>query len=634
MRQRGHLSYEGSGWGLILEVPSKTAFAAATFTTLKLILLLMTLILTLSGLLLWVITRLVTQPISDLARTIRAIDEGDLSQKATVLSGDEIGQLASSFNAMTVKLNESHKDLEAKIAQRTEALSQSEKTTRLVIETANDAFIGMDEQGRVIDWNQKAETVFGWPREAILGQVLADAIIPFKRRHDHSEGLKRFLATGNGPVLNKSIEIMALHRDGHEFPVDLTVWPVRVGDGYLFNAFVRDITARKKMEAQLFQSQKMETVGTLAGGIAHDLNNQLTPLSGYVDLLLTKTLPDDPNYHLLDEANSAAKRCADVVQRLLNFSRPAAQKKEAVDIAALMLELKNLLPKLIPSTIQAEFIGQVGLWPVVGNETELQSVLMNLAVNARDAMPRGGQLTVEVKNLTLTNHDRAVPASSIGNYVHISVRDTGVGMSADIVSKIFEPFFTTKEKGKGTGLGLAMAFNIIKNHGGWISVSSRPGKGTIFQIYLPAAIELQPASAGKVKAAEAPLLPKGNETVLLVDDEKPIRDMGKAFLSRLGYTALLAEDGEQAIRLYRRHQNGVGAVILDMTMPKLTGKQTLKQILEINPKAKVILVSGYTAEGTSEELLAEGAMGFLQKPYNIMLFAQTLRRVLDGAALK
>jgi len=634
VRQRGHLSYEGSGWGLILEVPSKTAFAAATFTTLKLILLLMTLILTLSGLLLWVITRLVTQPISDLARTIRAIDEGDLSQKATVLSGDEIGQLASSFNAMTVKLNESHKDLEAKIAQRTEALSQSEKTTRLVIETANDAFIGMDEQGRVIDWNQKAETVFGWPREAILGQVLADAIIPFKRRHDHSEGLKRFLATGNGPVLNKSIEIMALHRDGHEFPVDLTVWPVRVGDGYLFNAFVRDITARKKMEAQLFQSQKMETVGTLAGGIAHDLNNQLTPLSGYVDLLLTKTLPDDPNYHLLDEANSAAKRCADVVQRLLNFSRPAAQKKEAVDIAALMLELKNLLPKLIPSTIQAEFIGQVGLWPVVGNETELQSVLMNLAVNARDAMPRGGQLTVEVKNLTLTNHDRAVPASSIGNYVHISVRDTGVGMSADIVSKIFEPFFTTKEKGKGTGLGLAMAFNIIKNHGGWISVSSRPGKGTIFQIYLPAAIELQPASAGKVKAAEAPLLPKGNETVLLVDDEKPIRDMGKAFLSRLGYTALLAEDGEQAIRLYRRHQNGVGAVILDMTMPKLTGKQTLKQILEINPKAKVILVSGYTAEGTSEELLAEGAMGFLQKPYNIMLFAQTLRRVLDGAALK
>ncbi len=619
---------------MILEVPSKTAFAAATFTTLKLILLLMTLILTLSGLLLWVITRLVTQPISDLARTIRAIDEGDLSQKATVLSGDEIGQLASSFNAMTVKLNESHKDLEAKIAQRTEALSQSEKTTRLVIETANDAFIGMDEQGRVIDWNQKAETVFGWPREAILGQVLADAIIPFKRRHDHSEGLKRFLATGNGPVLNKSIEIMALHRDGHEFPVDLTVWPVRVGDGYLFNAFVRDITARKKMEAQLFQSQKMETVGTLAGGIAHDLNNQLTPLSGYVDLLLTKTLPDDPNYHLLDEANSAAKRCADVVQRLLNFSRPAAQKKEAVDIAALMLELKNLLPKLIPSTIQAEFIGQVGLWPVVGNETELQSVLMNLAVNARDAMPRGGQLTVEVKNLTLTNHDRAVPASSIGNYVHISVRDTGVGMSADIVSKIFEPFFTTKEKGKGTGLGLAMAFNIIKNHGGWISVSSRPGKGTIFQIYLPAAIELQPASAGKVKAAEAPLLPKGNETVLLVDDEKPIRDMGKAFLSRLGYTALLAEDGEQAIRLYRRHQNGVGAVILDMTMPKLTGKQTLKQILEINPKAKVILVSGYTAEGTSEELLAEGAMGFLQKPYNIMLFAQTLRRVLDGAALK
>ncbi len=388
-----------------------------------------------------------------------------------------------------------------------------------------------------------------------------------------------------------------------------------------------DIHERKKLEGQLLQSQKMETVGTLAGGIAHDLNNQLTPLAGYIDLLMKETSLDDPNREFLVEADQASRRCAEVVQRLMNFSRTSTHKKSWIKIQVLMEELRTVLPKFLPKTIITEVNLSPDLWPVLGNDTELQTVFMNLAANARDAMLEGGRLQVFAENKELdvrSTHTGHNP----GAYVLLSVKDSGKGIPPNLLQKIFEPFFTTKPKGQGTGLGLAMVFRIIKDHGGWIEVLSEVGKGTLFQVYLPAD-PTQKAAEGGSRTQETP--PHGNETILFADDEEMLRNLGRILLERLGYKVLLARDGEEAVQLYQQRYSEIDAVVLDMTMPTLTGRQAMKKLLQINPKARILLASGYTSEGSVKDLIREGAMDFLPKPYTILPLAQALRKVIGSS---
>jgi len=390
-----------------------------------------------------------------------------------------------------------------------------------------------------------------------------------------------------------------------------------------------EIKERERAEAKLLQSQKMETVGTLAGGIAHDLNNGLTPVIGYLDLLLNQIDKNSPLHPMLTESKQSAKRCVDVVERLLNFSRPSTQKKMLLDVGTLMKEHQKFIASVLPSSIRVESCIQEGLWPVLGNETELGTVLMNLSVNARDAMPYGGTLGFEVSNVQL-DEGSVRTGYFPGAYVLVTVCDTGLGIPADILPRIFEPFFTTKKKGKGSGLGLSMAYTIMQAHGGWIDVSSSEDRGTTFHLYFPA----RPGEkAGYFQAQEKEnVLPCGCETILLADDEDHVRNMARSFLERLGYTVLLASDGEEAIRVYRENRDAVAGVILDMTMPKLTGKETIHGILSVNPKAKIIVASGYTAEGNPKDLIQEGVRDYLQKPYTILAFSQTLRKVLDNSS--
>ena len=514
--QPGYLSYRGSSWRLVLDTPTKTAFAPATRAAVRLVFLLIPILFISAGILLWMIQRLVVSPIHHLTRTIHEITQGDLTKKAVVNSRDEIGQLAFSFNTMTNKLKGSHEELEKKVEQRTAEL--------------------------------------------------------------------------------------------------------------------------KKSQEQLLQSQKMESLGQLSASIAHDLNNQLTPVRGYLDMILLDVKPTDPNHSILQEVNQAAIRSIEIVQRLLNFSKPSTIKKSLIKPNRLIEEIKNMLPQLIPSTIEASVVAEEDLWDVLGNETELQTVLVNLIANARDAMPEGGSLTFRAGNanvggVTVSHGLLPVP------HVVISVMDSGAGMTPEVMQRVFEPFFSTKGRAKGTGLGLSMAFNIVKAHDGWIDISTELGKGSAFQVYLPAAADKKEADKKETEGpfkpslvTQDPALPKGSGLILFVDDEERLRTMGKYFLESLGYSVILAKDGSDAVEKYVENQKNITAVVSDMTMPRMTGKQMLIEILGTDPKATIILSSGYTDEGTQDDMIALGAADFFQKPYTIKILAESLHRCLAKRA--
>lgn len=648
--QQGYSSYKGNGWRLVLSNPTRIAFSRAYQWALRPILLLIPLILFMGVGVLLIMVNIVVRPIERLIAVTREITAGNFEKKASIESKDEIGQLAFSFNQMTAKLHEFYGSLEDKVKQRTEQyisvnhklkaeieeridlekkLRENEQRSRLTIETANDAFVGMDVQGAITDWNLMAEKIFGWSREEALGKKVSELIIPDTYRAAHKEGMERFFKTGETSVLNRRLEMTALHKDKHEFPIELTAWCVRTEGSTSFSAFIHDVTQRRKLQTIALQADKMAALGQLSGGIAHDLNNGLTPIIGYVDFLLSETTLEASTRDLLTEAKRSAHRCAEVVEKLLSFSRPSTQDKSPVRLEKVLEEYRGMLHSMLPRTIEVRIQCPPDIGGIFGNETELMTVLVNLAINSRDAMSeKGGLFNVEAKNFHLDEMS-VKQGFSAGEYVVISVSDEGSGMTPEVMHKIFEPFFTTKAKGRGTGLGLSMAFNIIKDHKGWIDVSSRVMKGTTFQIYLP--VDAKEGSTKKERAAtDFSDLPRGKETLLFVDDEETMRKLGKVFLGHLGYTVVFASDGEEALKVYQEMAGQIAAVVLDMTMPKLTGRETIRRFLQLNPAIKIIAQSGYTSEGNVKEILEDGAKAFLAKPYAIDGVAKLLRKVLDS----
>lgn len=399
------------------------------------------------------------------------------------------------------------------------------------------------------------------------------------------------------------------------------------GKAIRMSGSLSDITERKETEQQLLQAQKMETIGTLAGGIAHDLNNQLTPIVGYLDISLSQIDTQNPLYGYLSTAQLSTQRCKEIIQRLMNFSRPSKQAKRVIYLKASFDELKSFFVKLLPSNIKIEFDAEDMLWPIFANETELQSVFMNFAANARDAMPDGGIIKIKLKNLSaetagLNRFLRSEP------YVHIYFSDSGIGMPPQILNRIFEPFFTTKPMGEGTGLGLAMVFKIVHDHGGYVSAESHEGQGTEFHIYFPAQPDAE-AQKGDEKRQKLNSIVSGGGLALFADDEEPILSLGTLFLKHLGFQVLSAKDGEELISLYRDNKDRITVVLTDLTMPKLSGKQIVSKLLSINPDVKIILASGYTSDGIADDFLKMGAKAFIQKPYNIEIFAKTLIEVLN-----
>ncbi|MBI3307680.1 MAG: PAS domain S-box protein [Candidatus Omnitrophica bacterium] len=480
--QSGYLFYQGSGWGIVLEKPEKAVLVAGGMISMKLAVLLVPIVLIGALLMILMISQWVTKPIAALTETTRRIAEGDMTKRVSITGADEMGQLAISFNAMTEKLKKSHEDLEEQVNRRTEelvnineALRRSETKNRLILETAHDAFLSINVEGIITEWNQKAELTFGWKREAVIGRPLAETIIPVSMREAHYKGLARYLQTGEGPVLNKRIALNALHRDGHEFPIEITIWPLQIGKIVNFNAFIQDITERKRLEHMVLQSEKMAAIGQLAGGVAHEINNPLGIILGFSQNIVKRVKPGDPFELPLKSIEREAVRCKNLVQDLLTFSRIGKVEKESIDLKEAIEGALSLV--LAQSKIKnVELIKEFTEVPrVIANKNQIQQVIINLSNNAMDAMPKGGKLIIRLKKTKMEQQDG----------VEIQVADTGQGIPPEIRSKIFNPFFTTKDIGKGTGLGLSLVYEIVEKHQGVIRFDSEVGKGTVFQLFLP-----------------------------------------------------------------------------------------------------------------------------------------------------
>lgn len=390
---------------------------------------------------------------------------------------------------------------------------------------------------------------------------------------------------------------------------------------------------RENLQTQLLQAQKMESVGILAGGVAHDFNNLLHAMRGNIELLQGK-FADSPDARRLENVIKSIDRAAQLVQQLLFFSRKSGPRRVRVDLNSEVHAMARMLERTIPKMVALEIDLAPEARHVLADPVQMEQVLLNLAGNALDAMPGGGRLTLETRNVFLDeNFTRSHPGSSPGPHVLLSVTDTGCGMDKEILKHIFDPFFTTKEVGKGTGLGLASVYGIVKGHGGYICCYSEPGQGTVFRIFLPATDHVQTTIIAP--QPETPLQ-GGTETILVVDDDPEVRELTQEALDGHGYTVLAATSGEEALLAYAERGNNVDLIILDLGMPGMGGRQCLRELLRLDPEARVLIASGYATGDLAEEVRQDGAAGFIGKPFHLAELLARVREVLgeDGGRLR
>jgi two-component system, cell cycle sensor histidine kinase and response regulator CckA len=491
------------------------------------------------------------------------------------------------------------------------------------IEQSAEAVLITDTAGVLHYVNPAVERITGFSSVELLGKTPKGF-----QSGEHDAAFYRQLwdtiKAGNiwsGRFVNK-------RKDGSLCHVDATISPVRSASGEITNfvAVEHDITDHLKLSNQLFQAQKMEAVGTLAGGVAHDFNNILQVVLGYTELILSEEHFPERFRDDFEKVNQAARNGADLVARLLTFSRKSEIKPLSINLNRRIEQLQKMISRTIPKMIEIELVLAHDLSSVHADPTQIDQILMNLAVNARDAMPAGGRLTIRTENAFLDEHYcRTRLETRPGRYALLSVSDTGKGMDAETAQHIFEPFFTTKGPGEGTGLGLAMVYGIVKQHGGHIMCYSEMDQGTVFKMYFPA-LQREDELRQTVRRA----LPRGGpETILIVDDEELIRDLGARILTKAGYKVITASDGKKALELYQENRDEISLVMLDLIMPEMGGKQCLQGLLSIDPAVKVIIASGYAVNGTVKETLASGARGFVNKPYDNKQLLQTVREVLD-----
>lgn len=476
---------------------------------------------------------------------------------------------------------------------------------------------------RILEWNNSAASIFGWAATEVFGRNGLELLAPPEHRPSRSAAWGELVQSkSSGHCMSQNLTKDRGLIECEWFNTSLIDETGRV---VAVASVVQDVTERKNLEAQLRQSQKMEAVGVLAGGIAHDFNNLLTVIMGNVSLALTRLDISHPAVRGLYDAEKAAERATHLVQQLLGFSRKSRSVPRPLNLNVCVKETVELLSRTVDPRIVIETREQPDLWLVEADPGQIYQILMNLCVNARDAMENGGRLHMATANRTLhASHCREWPEARPGEFVECSVSDTGSGMDRATLARIFEPFFTTKEVGKGTGLGLSVAYGIVKQHEGWITVESQPGRGSTFSVFLPRSATVpQREISPRVESAAA-----GSETILIVDDEDMVRSLGRGILESNGHRVVEARDGEEALRIVRE-LGGIDLVLLDMTMPRRSGRDTLLELQRLAPHVPVVLSSGYACVGPSD-LAAMGARAFIQKPYRPEEMTRTVRTVLDA----
>ncbi|MBN1105053.1 MAG: PAS domain S-box protein [Deltaproteobacteria bacterium] len=509
----------------------------------------------------------------------------------------------------------------AELRRREMALSQSEERYRSLVENALDGyFIAELPEGRFLFINQKACDIFGYTEEEVMKITIWDAISPEDYRTMEERIKRRF----DGEQLAPPLQVYkAIRKDGSPFLAEVSGSRVFFQGKPVIQGLIRDVTEQRRLQEQFQQAQKMEAVGTLAGGIAHDFNNLLMAIQGSVSLMLFELNSGHPFYERLKGIEKQVQSGARLTHQLLGYARKGRYEVRPVDLNNLVRQTAEAFGRA-RKEITLELDLAHDLLAVEADENQIEQVLLNLLVNAADAMARKrGMLTLETKNVNGDILNDKPYRVKPGQYVLLMVTDTGVGMTKQTMDRIFEPFFTTKEMGRGTGLGLASAYGIVKGHGGYIDVDSRVGTGTTFKVYLPAS-KRKPTG---VIATASQIVP-GQGTVLLVDDEETILDVGTAMVNALGFEVLAAKSGEEALRCLSVNRGKIDLVILDMVMPEMGGGEVFDRIREHDRHIKVLLSSGYSIDGQASEILSRGCDGFIQKPFDMNQLSRSIEALL------
>ncbi|HEX9610644.1 MAG TPA: response regulator [Gemmatimonadales bacterium] len=513
----------------------------------------------------------------------------------------------------------------AEKAQAEAALRTSEQRFRALVEHSWDAIALFDAHGAVLYGSPATTRLLGYDLTEFVGRNALELIHP----DDRDGAVARLTEAVAHPRTRVSVTARVRHKDGSWRHLE-GVFTNLLDDpsvGAIVNNY-RDATERRSLEEQVIRAQKMEAVGRLAGGVAHDFNNILTAITGYTDLLLADLPADDPRRLDVDEIHHAAQRAAALTQQLLAFSRRQVMQPRVVDLNALVLDVENLLRRLIGEDLMLAAALAPELGHVRGDPGQLQQVIMNLAVNARDAMPEGGRLTIETRDVELDEAYAALHRDVLpGRYVLLAVSDTGSGMSEETQSHLFEPFFTTKELGKGTGLGLATVYGIVKQSGGHVWAYSELGHGTTFKIYLPRVDEPAEPLATRTRAAPESL--RGTETILLVEDEAAVRAVTRLLLERNGYTVLVAPAGSAALALLDGGDVRVDLLLTDVVMPGMSGRELAERLASRCPGLRVVYMSGYTDDAIVRHGMLEPGLEYLQKPFRPDGLLLKVREVLD-----
>lgn len=591
-----------------------------------------------------ILARWLTSPISALMRGTEKIRSGQLETHIPITTSDEIGVLAGAFNATTAKLRTLITDLEERnvqlkneIGERVriqEKLAESELKYRLIFDNAVEGIFQSDYPGHYLSVNNSFAAILGYDSPGELVHTINNI---GEQVYVFAEDREKFFELVALQDVITGFECQVKRKDGSIAWISLSARSTRDDSGKVqhVDGYCVDITAQKKaeeeklkLEEQLRQSQKMEALGNLAGGIAHDFNNLLQAISGYVQLLLLRKTSDDPDFKYLAEVDKASLRASDLIRRLLTFSRKMKVHPVRLDLNQTIEDICRMLTRTIPKMIEIELQLAGGLRPLTADPVQIEQVIINLVTNAADAMEGRGKVIIRTQNFHADSNLRKKHLElHSGDYIRLSVSDNGTGMDNKTRERIFEPFFTTKEVGKGTGLGLATVYGIVKGHQGHITCYSEVDVGTTFDIYFPVSPALAIDDEEAREAMDFSL--EGNETILLVDDEKLILEIGDEILGRYGYTVVKADSGEQALRIVGERGEEIDLVLMDLGMPGMGGEQCLQKLKDLSPDIKVIVASGYAGHKIAKTPEQFGALSFLSKPYRLNKLLFEVRKQLS-----